>query len=65
MTHPHAAAGPRDAEIAEGVAFVDAALAAAGHEVTDPWSRRVLERVVRGELTGDNAVAVIRRHFQG
>jgi hypothetical protein len=54
-----------EVDVAAAVAFVDAALAVAGHEVTDPWSRELMERVARREITGDEAVAEIRRRFQG
>ncbi|MEG9225472.1 antitoxin VbhA family protein [Aeromicrobium sp. Sec7.5] len=49
----------------EHVAHADAALAAAGHQVTDPTTRAIAARVARGEITGDEAVAQIRRHVQG
>lgn len=53
------------AQVAGRLAYADAALALAGHEVTDEWSRNVLERAARHEISGDEAVAEIRRHFQG
>lgn len=51
--------------IDEHLAFADAALALAGHEVTDPALRAILESAAQHELTGDEAVAEIRRHVQG
>mgnify|MGYP000053024816 CR=1 FL=1 len=50
---------------ADRVAFADAALAVAGHEVADPVLRAIVEQAARDELTGDEAVAAIRRHVQG
>ena len=50
---------------ADRVAFADAALAGAGHEVADPVLRAIVELAARDELTGDEAVAAIRRHVQG
>lgn len=53
------------ATVDERLTFADAALALAGHEVTDPQLRDILEQAARHELTGDEAVAAIRRHVQG
>lgn len=47
------------------VQFADAALALAGHEVTDPVLRELLEQVTREEISADEAVAAMRRHVQG
>jgi hypothetical protein len=58
-------APPAATRAADRVAFADAALALAGHEVTDPALRAIVEQVARDELTGDEAVAAIRRHVQG
>ncbi|QPK81017.1 hypothetical protein G7Y41_08215 [Schaalia sp. ZJ405] len=49
----------------ERIAFADAALALAGHEVTDPVVRDLMGRLARDEMTGDEAVAALRRHIQG
>lgn len=49
---------------AEKLAFVDAALAVAGHEITDPVMRDLLERVIRNEITADQAMAVARHYVQ-
>jgi hypothetical protein len=46
------------------IAFADAALALAGHQVSDPAVRSLMERVARHEVTGDQAVAALRRHIQ-
>ena len=54
-----------DAAARDRIAFADAALAVAGHEVTDPAVRSLMSRVARNEMTGDQAVAALRRHIQG
>ena len=46
-----------EAEINRRIAFADAALGAAGHEVTDPQTRELARQVAAGKLTGDEAVA--------
>lgn len=62
-----AVAGARvaDTDAKERIAFADAALALAGHQVTDPAVRDLMERVARDEMTGDQAVAALRRLIQG
>lgn len=51
--------------VAERMAFVDGAMGAAGHQVTDPAVRSLVERVARNEMTGDQAVEALRHHVQG
>ncbi|GAB1646858.1 hypothetical protein [Krasilnikovia sp. MM14-A1259] len=65
MARTMAVARPVSAEVDERLAFADAALALAGHEVTDPALREIVERAAHQELTGDDAIAAIRRHVQG
>ncbi len=65
MVHALATAWPTDAEVERRLAFADAALAVAGHEVTDPVLRDILERAARHEITGDEAIVATRRHVQG
>ena len=50
---------------AEKLAFAKAALALAGHEVTDLALRNILEQQAHGKLTGEQARAAIRKHLQG
>lgn len=50
---------------AEKLAFAKAALALAGHEVTDLALRNILEQQAHGKLTGEQARAAIRKHVQG
>ena len=50
---------------AEKLVFAKAALALAGHEVTNPTLRNILEQQAHGNLTGEQARAAIRKHVQG
>lgn len=65
MARTITATRPTPAVVDEHLAFADAALALAGHEVTDPALRAILEQQARHEMTGDEARAAIRRHVQG
>lgn len=65
MARTGTATRPAPAVVDEHLAFADAALALAGHEVTDPALRSILGQQARHELTGDEARAAIRRHVQG
>ena len=65
MARTITATRPAPAAVDEHLAFADAALARAGHEVTDPALRAIVEGAARHELTGDEAVAAIRSHVQG
>lgn len=58
-------ARPTEAVVKEHMSFADAALALAGHEVTDPKLRAIVESAALHELTADEAVAAIRYHVQG
>lgn len=55
---------PRNRTPEEKLTFVDAALAVAGHEITDPVMRDLLERVIRNEITVDQAMTVARHYVQ-
>lgn len=55
----------RNCTPAEKLAFAKAALALAGHEVTDLALCNILEQQACGNLTGEQARAAIRRHVQG
>ncbi|PFG29746.1 hypothetical protein [Paramicrobacterium agarici] len=65
MARTPAAVQQADAEAKARLEFADAALALAGHEVTDPQLREIVERTARNELLPDEAIALIRRHIQG
>ena len=56
---------PSQAEVDTRLSFARAALGVAGHEVTDPVLKYLLERVAREEITAEQAVADARRHVQG
>ena len=53
----HGAAG-------EAAALTEAALTLAGHEL-DPFTRELIAKMGRGELTGDRAVEAIITRFVG
>lgn len=46
-------------EIRQALTLADAALGAAGHEVTDEETRALGRRIAAGTLSGDDAAAVI------
>lgn len=56
---------PQNRPPAEKLAFAKAALALAGHEVTDLALCNILEQQACGNLTGEQARAAIRKHVQG
>lgn len=56
---------PRNRTPAEKLAFAKAALALAGHEVTDLALCNILEQQACGNLTGEQARAAIRKQVQG
>ena len=56
---------PQNRTPAEKLAFAKAALALAGHEVTDLALCNILEQQACGNLTGEQARAAIRKHVQG
>ncbi len=59
--------GVRDteADARERIAFADAALALAGHEVTDPYLNDLAARQARGELSGEEARQLGLQHITG
>ena len=56
---------PQNRTPEDKLAFAKAALALAGHEVTDLALRNILEQQACGNLTGEQARAAIRKHVQG
>jgi hypothetical protein len=52
-----------EVEIERRISFADAALGAAGHEVTDPYLRALQRRVILGELTAEAAIAAGIAHI--
>jgi hypothetical protein len=59
MTVTHARSTPviDEAEVERRMAFADAALGAAGHEVIDPTLRELSRQVAAGTLSADEAIA--------
>ncbi|MBR6459398.1 MAG: antitoxin VbhA family protein [Actinomycetaceae bacterium] len=53
---------PKQQEIID---YADAALAVAGHKVTDPIARENMEAIAAGDMTADEAVALMRERFLG
>ncbi|MDO5670395.1 MAG: hypothetical protein Q4G50_10350 [Corynebacterium sp.] len=51
-------------EVSRRMEFADAALAAAGHEVTDPRMRAILAQAAREELDDHEVVAALRELIQ-
>lgn len=54
-----------EAEAADKMAFADGALGAAGHQVTDPYLNEIAWQYARGEISGDEARELSRRHVLG
>ena len=54
-----------DEEAAVRLQFADAALGAAGHQITDPYLNEIAARLARGELSGDEARELGRKHILG
>ncbi len=65
MTILHARTAPAvdAAEVERRMGFADAALGAAGHEVTDPELRELRRRAIRGEMTTEAAIAAGIAHI--
>ena len=61
--HTHPATDAVDVDRA--MSFADAALGAAGHEVTDPAVRDLARQVAAGEITGDEAAARVKEYLLG
>lgn len=55
---------PTPVETEPAAVFAAAALGVAGHEVTDPVLRDILNRQARGEITGDQARAQGQAHLR-
>lgn len=54
-----------EAQAADRLAFADAALGAAGHQVTDPYLNDIAARFARGEITIEEASELSDRHILG
>ena len=65
ITHARTAPAVDEAEVERRLSFADAALGAAGHEVTDPALRAISRRLAAGEVTGDEAAALVKAQLLG
>ncbi|WIY82564.1 hypothetical protein [Propionimicrobium sp. PCR01-08-3] len=65
MTHATAAARSLSTDADEAMAFANAALALAGHEIADPYLNELFARQARGEISGDVARELGRKHILG
>lgn len=65
MARTVASARVVESDAKERIAFADAALALAGHQVTDPILNDLAARQARGELSGEEARHLGRRHISG
>lgn len=63
IAHARTATAVDEAEVERRMSFADAALGAAGHEVTDPELRELRRRAIRGDLTTDEAIAAGLAHI--
>ena len=57
ITHARTAPAVDEAEVERRMSFADAALGAAGHEVTDPTLRELNRQVAAGTLSAEEAIA--------
>ena len=64
MTHILSGARITAPEAKENQVFADAALALAGHHVTDPVLKDIVDQTAHHAVTADEAIAEIRRHVQ-
>lgn len=55
---------PESHDWKKAAAFADAALALAGHRITDPVLRELANKAARAEITDEMAIAKARRHIQ-
>ncbi|MCS5735670.1 antitoxin VbhA family protein [Herbiconiux daphne] len=67
MSIAHASTEPvvDQADVERRMSFADAALGAAGHEITDPAVRAISRRLAAGEVTGDEAAALVKAQLLG
>ena len=65
ITHAHTAPAVDEAEVDRRLSFADAALGAAGHQVTDPVVLAIHRRLAAEEISGDEAAALVKEHLLG
>ncbi len=56
-TGPHSVGNHPEVDVEHAITLADAALGAAGHEVTDDETRELGRQIAAGALTGDEAAA--------
>jgi hypothetical protein len=65
IAHARTAPAVDQVDVERRMSFADAALGAAGHEVTDPAVRAISRRLAAGEITGDEAAALVKAKLLG
>lgn len=65
IAHARTAPAVDQVDVERRMSFADAALGAAGHEVTDPAVRAISRRLAAGEVTGDEAAALVKAQLLG
>lgn len=65
MTAANVVERDSEAKVREHMAFVDAAMAVAGHEVKDPCVRNLTERVLKHEITAEQELELAKPHILG
>ena len=65
IAHAHSAPALDEPDVERRMSFADAALGAAGHEVSDPAVRAISRRLAAGEVSGDEAAALVKAHILG
>ena len=63
ITHARTVPAVAESEVERRMSFADAALGAAGHEVTDPVLRELRRRAIRGDMTTDEAISAGIAHI--
>ncbi|WP_440711743.1 hypothetical protein [Herbiconiux sp. YIM B11900] len=65
IAHARTAPAVEQVDVERRMSFADAALGAAGHEVTDPAVRAISRRLAAGEVSGDEAAALVKAQLLG
>ncbi|WP_368498527.1 hypothetical protein [Herbiconiux sp. A18JL235] len=65
IAHARTAPSVDQVDVERRMSFADAALGAAGHEVTDPAVRAISRRLAAAEVTGEEAAALVKAQLLG
>ena len=65
IAHARTAPAVDEVEVDRRLSFADAALGAAGHQVTDPVVLAIHRRLAAEEITGNEAAALVSAHLLG